>query len=231
MSRQNIPIFIIAILFLIGIGAYFYARNSYLSSLKSTQQACTEDARICPDGSSVGRTGPNCDFAPCPTSVTPSAMPTTQQVPAKGYALYTNSIAHYKVEYPNNWSGGTSKTNRNDFSINSPDYKMNSGYPYLETGASLAIYATSSRATDLKQYINNDPLLKQIAKNVIETTLAGLPAIQFDFSYEGTNATMTIAIDGNITYNVRFNYADSQTKAKYLPLYQHMLDTFSITRQ
>lgn len=29
--------------------------------------ACTEEARICPDGSAVARTGPKCEFAPCPT--------------------------------------------------------------------------------------------------------------------------------------------------------------------
>lgn len=29
--------------------------------------ACTEEAKLCPDGSGVGRTGPNCEFAPCPT--------------------------------------------------------------------------------------------------------------------------------------------------------------------
>jgi hypothetical protein len=29
-------------------------------------QACTEEAKICPDGSAVGRTSPNCEFAPCP---------------------------------------------------------------------------------------------------------------------------------------------------------------------
>ncbi|MFN7990754.1 MAG: hypothetical protein U0R44_01210 [Candidatus Micrarchaeia archaeon] len=28
--------------------------------------ACTQEAKICPDGSAVGRTGPNCEFAPCP---------------------------------------------------------------------------------------------------------------------------------------------------------------------
>jgi serpin B len=28
--------------------------------------ACTADAMICPDGSAVGRVGPNCEFAPCP---------------------------------------------------------------------------------------------------------------------------------------------------------------------
>lgn len=30
------------------------------------QKACTQEAKLCPDGSSVGRTGPNCEFAPCP---------------------------------------------------------------------------------------------------------------------------------------------------------------------
>jgi hypothetical protein len=28
---------------------------------------CNADAKICPDGSSVGRTGPNCEFAACPS--------------------------------------------------------------------------------------------------------------------------------------------------------------------
>jgi len=30
--------------------------------------ACTMDAKICPDGSYVGRTGPHCEFAPCPNT-------------------------------------------------------------------------------------------------------------------------------------------------------------------
>lgn len=30
-------------------------------------QACTQEAMLCPDGSAVGRTGPNCEFAACPT--------------------------------------------------------------------------------------------------------------------------------------------------------------------
>jgi hypothetical protein len=32
----------------------------------STPKACTMEAKVCPDGSSVGRTGPNCEFSPCP---------------------------------------------------------------------------------------------------------------------------------------------------------------------
>lgn len=34
-------------------------------------QACTEEAKVCPDGSAVGRTQPNCEFAPCPVADTP----------------------------------------------------------------------------------------------------------------------------------------------------------------
>ncbi len=30
--------------------------------------ACTADAKLCPDGSAVGRVGPNCEFAECPRS-------------------------------------------------------------------------------------------------------------------------------------------------------------------
>ncbi len=28
--------------------------------------ACTMEAKMCPDGSYVGRSGPNCEFSPCP---------------------------------------------------------------------------------------------------------------------------------------------------------------------
>lgn len=36
--------------------------------------ACTAEAKLCPDGSSVGRTGPNCEFAPCPGEATSTAQ-------------------------------------------------------------------------------------------------------------------------------------------------------------
>ncbi len=31
-------------------------------------RACPMEAKFCPDGSSVGRVGPNCEFAPCPSA-------------------------------------------------------------------------------------------------------------------------------------------------------------------
>lgn len=34
---------------------------------------CTEEAKLCPDGSAVGREGPNCEFPECPEA--PAALP------------------------------------------------------------------------------------------------------------------------------------------------------------
>lgn len=55
-----------------GFIGFFIGKSTISDSSKSTspfipsQQACTMEAKICPDGSSVGRTGPNCEFSPCP---------------------------------------------------------------------------------------------------------------------------------------------------------------------
>ncbi len=37
-----------------------------LNSQTTTPVACTMEAKLCPDGSSVGRSGPKCEFTPCP---------------------------------------------------------------------------------------------------------------------------------------------------------------------
>lgn len=39
------------------------------------ETACTLEAKICPDGSAVGREGPNCEFAACPSTSSTSTQP------------------------------------------------------------------------------------------------------------------------------------------------------------
>ena len=36
------------------------------AKLQGDEKACTDEAKMCPDGSYVGRSGPNCEFAACP---------------------------------------------------------------------------------------------------------------------------------------------------------------------
>lgn len=54
---------------------YYYStqepRDTYVPRVNKGETpvapvTCTMEAKICPDGSSVGRQGPNCEFAPCP---------------------------------------------------------------------------------------------------------------------------------------------------------------------
>ena len=40
-------------------------RNALVTPI--TPIGCTMEAKICPDGSAVGRSGPKCEFAPCPS--------------------------------------------------------------------------------------------------------------------------------------------------------------------
>ncbi len=54
---------ILAVL-VIGGGAFWL----WQKSTGGGEVACTLEAKICPDGSSVGRVGPYCQFAPCPSA-------------------------------------------------------------------------------------------------------------------------------------------------------------------
>lgn len=54
----------LAVVLLIGAATYAFWTNKYAPR----QKACTLEAKLCPDGSAVGRTGPNCEFAPCPSA-------------------------------------------------------------------------------------------------------------------------------------------------------------------
>ncbi len=58
---------------IIAVGAYLVVANFWNFWPYAAQEyiACTMEAKICPDGTGVGRTGPNCEFAPCPGETAP----------------------------------------------------------------------------------------------------------------------------------------------------------------
>lgn len=65
MKNLNV---VIAAVFLIALLGFIWTLT--LKKAEAPEQiACTMDAMICPDGSAVGRVGPNCEFAPCPEPV------------------------------------------------------------------------------------------------------------------------------------------------------------------
>ena len=54
--------------------------------------ACTAEAKLCPDGSSVGRTGPKCEFADCPAAIATSTASVSQSGNIKVYTPRPNDL-------------------------------------------------------------------------------------------------------------------------------------------
>lgn len=68
------PVLLVIVLAIAGIVGIVYLKESgkVESLVPPTQKECTLEAKICPDGSSVGRTGPNCEFSECPVPTSSS---------------------------------------------------------------------------------------------------------------------------------------------------------------
>ena len=79
---KNLAIAVGGLLF---IGLLYAIVIPNLKPLAPAQQACTQEAMICPDGSAVGRTGPNCEFAACPSDAS-----STPQLPQGPYMPEVN---------------------------------------------------------------------------------------------------------------------------------------------
>ncbi|HEV8677526.1 MAG TPA: hypothetical protein VN701_01710 [Candidatus Paceibacterota bacterium] len=79
MQKNWLAIFIVIVVLLVG-GVYAFKTNllgfAFGNAQTGGEVACTMEAKLCPDGSSVGRTGPHCEFAACPTATTASGNAT-----------------------------------------------------------------------------------------------------------------------------------------------------------
>lgn len=112
---------IIAIVTIVVGGSYYYAEMRWPSRAPEPID-CTLEAKICPDGSSVGRTGPNCTFADCPplaletgkvtasstTTIAPGPLSAEEQ--AALFKKATTPIAEPKKEAPALKKGGYTGT-------------------------------------------------------------------------------------------------------------------------
>ena len=57
----------VVIIIVVGLGGFLYRNILERNAIpQSGETACTMEAKLCPDGQSVGRQGPTCAFAPCP---------------------------------------------------------------------------------------------------------------------------------------------------------------------
>lgn len=132
-----------------------------------TQVTCTMEAKICPDGSSVGRTGPSCEFAPCPTNTPPSTIatasaatprPTPIVVPNPTGKTYISNLLGLAFYYGTKMLGG------------------NESISVKEVGNKVFVYpvtmdATKGQSVEMFEKNPNDTLAQAIEKKF----LVGIP--------------------------------------------------------
>lgn len=107
--KSKLPLLIIAVLLVLlgAAGSYIFLNQKSNSSPSPTPtpqdngKPCTQEAKICPDGSSVGREGPNCEFTQCPTTPTKQSADMKTYTSAKFKDL---SFSGYSLEYPADWT-------------------------------------------------------------------------------------------------------------------------------
>lgn len=81
-------------LMVVGVGAFMY-RNALehpITVSPGEGTACTAEAKLCPDGTSVGRSGPSCAFATCPFPSVEDATLGISFVAPAGYVANPEAI-------------------------------------------------------------------------------------------------------------------------------------------
>lgn len=102
MNKSNFVLTLLVVALIGALGFIVYDKVLYaptnppvivVNTTTTQPVACTMDAKLCPDGSYVGRTGPKCEFEACPSTTTPP--------PVEGMETWkTTSTLQASFRYP-----------------------------------------------------------------------------------------------------------------------------------
>ncbi len=177
---------IVVIAILLPAGTYFFLNSN-------KQVACTLEAKICPDGSSVGRTGPKCEFAPCP-----KVNPTSTPDPTANWKTYINTKYNFSFKYPSNLKVVLPSPDDYEFAPDKQDMLIPEKTRDIrlvnsnnEPVFSLNILLDSNRTID---QIKQNPLQEPSTKinNLSDAFIGNLPAIKYQIEGSETLEFQTV---------------------------------------
>lgn len=101
MTKIALVFLILAFLSLLG-----FVAKDFLDS-KKKEAACTMEAKVCPDGTSVQRSGSRCEFADCPSpvptqvSLSPLSSKVKESTTKQGWKTFKGD--YYEISFPSSW--------------------------------------------------------------------------------------------------------------------------------
>lgn len=213
MTQKGLaPILVVILLAvaLTGISLWIYKNNP-----TNHPTACPQDAKVCPDGTTVGRVGPHCDFASCPapTIATESADMTNWK---------TYDFAKYGVSFlaPNSKSEGFHQDlfNTQHLVVNPKANKgcqaygiYDDSYSFADSGnfdygISISIFLPLNKVTDSITWYNAclEPLYKNSTTEA--TSINGKQILIMKIRSSQSSFDRYILVNNGIVYDFGFPY-------------------------
>lgn len=202
------------------------------------QVACTKDAKICPDGSGVGRIGPNCDFAPCPVTQT-TPLPIADET--LNWKTYTNTEYKYSLKYPPDYKADSCRNcadlSKMEFINFTPQQ-----YPAQQYGIISVETVFKNKKPDetIDQYLrtillNSNPVISGSEERFNINEFEALSVITENFGYQ-TKIVTLVNIERKQAFNIIFTGVSSETNKnitledfKNLNIFSQILSTFKFT--
>lgn len=170
----------------------------------SKQIACTAEAKVCEDGTSVGRSGPNCEFDACPVV---SATPETTPDPTADWKTYTNTEIGFSFKFPSEWKMQTGIAN--------------SGLISLETSSNNRFFAWYSPSVTISEWLEETQSGKIIGKKTIGAYT--FTVVQGGSMLESLEYIIDVKGNGIIRFVIEPNSNNSESEK----LFDQILSTFN----
>jgi hypothetical protein len=225
-SKKSFPKWPLIIAAVILIATLLLAGVYFLSQKSNNKVACTTEAKLCPDGSSVGRTGPKCEFSACPKAPTP----TPASNPTATWKTFTSTTGKFSFIYPSAWNvatGGSLETGTETSSFG-PNVTSASEDVNSKLGIDMQHPSQSTGIIDAKTYLDaSSPLKGLTPSNYI---IDGIKAYRLVYSDTGSRFDTLFLDKNNIIYVISFGqHGVPSISASDQDLFNQILSTFKFT--
>lgn len=246
-NKRKLPVPKIALLGIVFIiliaiigGAYFLDNNKAIKQFTGlTPNPCGNDAKICPAGNVVERTGPKCEFSVCEeASVDVTKIWQVAKSSKTINRTYINSNLGFSFEAPRDWR--FEGRDDNGFNLYSPNFECHHEFMDVNmltcTGSDITLLTTlKTNRNSIEEWFNSkdtyyiNPAIFEKPKYI---NIAGTRALELRHKAKLSIITYYFLKNG-IIYGLYFNPSSKGKDGPeiYKPVFSQILSTFKFTNQ